>query len=77
MTYLTMKAWTAELLVCDLCDGVGDVDCLQCGGSGSTAAIGGPAATCPSCTGVGMTCCPECDGAGHVCDAPNAGRTAL
>ena len=55
-----------ELLVCDLCDGVGDVDCLQCGGSGSTEPIGGPAATCPSCRGAGLVLCPDCDGEGHV-----------
>jgi hypothetical protein len=64
--------FAAELLVCDLCDGVGDVDCLQCGGSGATDAIAGPAETCPTCSGAGLTCCPECEGSGAVAAEPLA-----
>ena len=56
----------ADSLACDLCEGVGDVDCLQCGGSGATEPIGGPAATCPGCRGAGFVRCPECGGSGVV-----------
>jgi DnaJ-class molecular chaperone len=68
MNCLSLNASTTELSICDLCDGVGEVDCLQCGGTGSTDAIASPAATCPSCAGVGMICCPECEGDGQLAD---------
>ena len=70
MTQSPARLPIADSLACDLCEGIGDVDCLQCGGSGATEPIGGPAATCPGCRGAGLVCCPECGGSGIVDAAP-------
>ena len=48
---------------CSQCDGAGEIDCIQCYGSGKHGAD--PGKPCVYCNGSGRQACPDCGGSGH------------